>query len=86
MFEALMLVCFGVSWPASIYKSIKLKDVRAKSKLFLWLVLTGYGFGIVNKILNGIDWVIFFYIAVGILVLVDLILYYYYSSRSEETR
>ncbi|HPO46151.1 MAG TPA: hypothetical protein PK875_10190, partial [Spirochaetota bacterium] len=86
MFEALMLVCFGVSWPASIYKSIKLKDVRAKSKLFLWLVLAGYGCGIVNKILNGIDWVIFFYIAVGILVLVDLILYYYYSSRSEKTR
>ncbi len=86
MFEALMLVCFGASWPASIYKSVKLKDVRGKSKLFLWLVLTGYGFGIVNKIITGIDWVIIFYIVVGLLVLTDLLLYYYYSSRSGNPR
>ncbi|RPI94632.1 MAG: hypothetical protein EHM32_06555 [Spirochaetales bacterium] len=86
MFEALMLVCFGASWPASIYKSVKLKDVRGKSKLFLWLVLTGYCFGIANKIINGIDWVIIFYVAVGLLVLADLVLYYYYSSRTGSQR
>ncbi|HSV96183.1 MAG TPA: hypothetical protein VLM75_04520 [Spirochaetota bacterium] len=86
MFEALMLLCFGASWPASIYKSVKLKDVRGKSKLFLWFVLTGYCFGIINKVLTGIDWVIIFYIAVGLLVLADLILYYYYSGRAGEAR
>lgn len=80
MFEALMLICFGVSWPASIYKSYKLKEVTGKSKLFLWLVLIGYIFGITNKILNQPDWVTIFYALNGIMVSIDLMLYYRFSS------
>ncbi len=81
MFEALMLICFGASWPASIYKSYSLKKVTGKSKLFLWLVLIGYGFGLVNKCVTTPDWVTAFYAFNGLMVLTDLILYYRYSGN-----
>ncbi len=79
MLEALMLICFGVSWPASIYKTCTVKKVTGKSKLFLWLVLVGYIFGLLNKIIYQRDWVMAFYALNGAMVLTDLILYYRYS-------
>jgi membrane protein DedA with SNARE-associated domain len=82
MFEALMLLCFGSSWPASIYKSFSLKNVSGKSLLFLWLVFIGYIFGTVNKIVTGIDWVMVFYILNGSMVFIDLVLYYRYRGNS----
>ncbi len=81
MFEALMLACFGSSWPASIYKSYTQKNVSGKSALFLWLVFLGYIFGTLNKVINGIDWVMLFYIANGAMVFTDLLLYYRYREK-----
>jgi len=51
--EAIMLICFGVSWPASIYKSYTLKKVTGKSQIFLWLVFVGYIFGLLHKLVNN---------------------------------
>ena len=31
LFEVFMVLCFGVSWPISIYKSIKSKTAREKA-------------------------------------------------------
>ena len=86
MFEALMIICFGVSWPASIYKSYTLKKVTGKSKLFLWLVFIGYIFGLVHKFLYSMDWVTPFYALNGTMVFIDLVLYYRYSSKDEPLR
>lgn len=47
-----MLVAFGFSWPASIYKSLKTRFVRGKSPCFMFIVLFGYTCGIVHKVLN----------------------------------
>lgn len=82
MFEALMLLFFGSSWPASIYKSYSRKNVSGKSLLFLWLVLIGYVCGTLNKVINGRDWVMLFYIINGCMVLVDLVLYYRYKDAA----
>jgi hypothetical protein len=79
MLEAMMLVCFGVSWPASIYKSWKLKKVTGKSKLFLWLVFIGYIFGLMNKVFGNMDWVTACYGINGTMVFIDLMLYYRYQ-------
>ncbi len=81
MFEALMLICFGASWPASIYKSWKIKKVTGKSPIFLWLVFIGYACGLTNKILTGTDWVTAFYAINGSMVFIDILLYYRYSSN-----
>ena len=83
MFEALMIICFGLSWPASIYKSYCAKSVKGKSKYFLWLIFSGYIFGIFHKCFFSLDWVVVFYILNAVLVFIDIVLYYRYRKTDE---
>ena len=50
--EIVMLVCFGCSWPISVYKSIKIKTSVGKSATFNILLIVGYVAGIVSKFLK----------------------------------
>ena len=75
VFEFLMLVCFGFSWPFSIMKSIRSRSTKGKSLIFMLLVLCGYIFGIVHKLLYSRDWVIWAYATAMLLVIIDLLLY-----------
>jgi len=76
IFEALMLLCFGAAWPLSIYKSYKSKSVQGKSPYFLVVVIFGYIFGIINKIIVRYDVVFYLYVLNLIMVLIDLALYF----------
>lgn len=72
-----MIICFGFSWPMSVYKSIKSRTTKGKSLLFECLVWTGYVFGIAGKIItDNITYVFVFYVINIIMVSVDLCLYY----------
>jgi hypothetical protein len=75
-FEIAMLVCFGVAWPFSIYRSYVSKSTKGKSAVFLVIVLLGYASGILHKIMYSFDGVIWFYIVNMIMVLADTVLYY----------
>lgn len=75
LFEFLMLVCFGFSWPFSIAKSIRSKSTKGKSIMFMLLIELGYIFGIVHKLLNDCNWVICMYIVLFFVVAVDIALY-----------
>ncbi len=75
IFEALMLLCFGFAWPISIYKSIKSRTSKGKSLTFLIILLVGYIFGIINKFINGLDYVVYFYVLNLVLVSVDTALH-----------
>lgn len=79
IFEFGMLVCFGFSWPFSVAKTYKTKNVEGKSILFLNLVLLGYIFGILHKIIYNMNFVIYLYILNGLLVLTEIILYHKYK-------
>lgn len=83
IFEALMLVCFGASWPFALVKTYRTKNVKGKSSLFLSLVILGYLFGIVHKILYNFDYVIFLYVFNCLMVLLDLILYFKYKKLED---
>lgn len=78
IFEAFMLVCFGLSWPVSIAKSIRTKIVAGKSRLFMSIVCVGYLSGIIHKLVYSLDWVIALYILNLLMVAFDLFLYYRY--------
>jgi hypothetical protein len=82
IFEILMLVCFGVSWPISIAKTVRTKTVAGKSPLFMAIVIVGYASGIVHKIIYSSDWVIALYAANLVLVGIDMGLYFYYNSQA----
>ncbi|MDO4573788.1 MAG: hypothetical protein Q4D98_01080 [Planctomycetia bacterium] len=68
MFEAIMMICFGASWPVSLWKLWSTKQTGGVSLRFHTLVLIGYLSGIVHKILNHPDWVIFLYVANTLMV------------------
>ena len=83
VFEAVMMVCFGVSWPLSIWKTYKVKNPAGKSIGFLVLVILGYISGIISKIVTGnVNWVIALYALNAAMVGTDLFLVCLYRARN----
>lgn len=80
-YEILMLVCFGISWPVAVIKTYTTKSVKGKSFLFLFLILLGYIFGIIHKVIYSFDYVIWLYIINGVLVLADMTMWFMYKNN-----
>lgn len=77
IFETLMLICFGISWPISVMKSYRARTANGKSVIFVIAILVGYIFGIAGKIVGGnISYVLAMYIINLFIVSVDLALYF----------
>lgn len=83
LFEILMIVSFGISWPLNVIKSYKARTTKGKSLSFLCLIFFGYIAGITSKFVNEAymadfanKWyVLFFYVLNLIMVGADLCLY-----------
>lgn len=74
--EMIMVICFGISWPLSIYKSLKTRSTKGKSFIFLLFIDFGYVAGILSKIIsNRITYVFIFYCINFVMVSIDIILY-----------
>jgi hypothetical protein len=77
LFEAIMVICFGISWPISIRKSLLSKTAKGKSLLFIFFIFAGYAFGIISKLLaDQITYVLVFYVLNLIMVSIDIVLYF----------
>lgn len=77
IFEALMVICFGFSWPISIVKSYRAKTAKGKSIVFMILILIGYLFGIASKLISDtITYVLVFYVINSVMVSADIALYF----------
>lgn len=82
IFEILMLICFGASWPFAVAKTYKTKNVKGKSIFFLSLIFFGYICGIAHKLVfTPGDIVVYLYVLNGLLVLADIILYFQYKNN-----
>jgi lipopolysaccharide export LptBFGC system permease protein LptF len=86
IFEIIMLVCFGSAWPFSIYKSYRSGTNKGKSLFFLIVILVGYVSGVLHKLLYNFDLVIWLYALNGLLVSVDLLLYWRNSKRGSPAK
>ncbi|MBQ1236620.1 MAG: hypothetical protein IIX72_06580 [Oscillospiraceae bacterium] len=83
IFEIIMILSFGASWPMNVMKSYKARTTKGKSLGFLVLIFFGYIAGIISKLLNTAymadfsnKWyVLFFYVLNLCMVGVDLFLY-----------
>lgn len=53
IFETIMLICFGASWPISLMKNIKAGTAKNMSLQFNLLITFGYIAGITAKIISG---------------------------------
>ena len=77
IFEFIMLACFGLSWPISVYKSIKSKSTQGKSIVFIIAIIIGYISGIIGKIVNHqLTYVLIIYCFNLIVVSFDLVLFF----------
>lgn len=82
--EIIMIVSFGMSWPANVLKSYKARTAKGKSISFLCLIFFGYIAGIASKFTNDAymaafseKWyVLFFYFLNLCMVGVDILLYF----------
>ena len=75
LFEVLMLVCFGFSWPFNIAKSLKSRTAKGKSVAFELCIVIGYVCGLAGKILAGnITYVVIVYVLDLLMVTTDLLL------------
>lgn len=77
IFETLMIVCFGLSWPLSIIRSIRSRSTKGKSILFMCFIAIGYVCGIVSKLMtHTYNLAFYFYFPNIIMVSTDIALYF----------
>ena len=85
LLEALMILCFGLSWPISIRKSWLSRTAKGKSLFFEFFIWVGYIFGIARKIMlwsagHGTGWLFylgwFFYVLNICEITIDMLLYF----------
>lgn len=84
--ETIMLICFGISWPISVYKSATSKSTKGKSALFTIAIIVGYIAGITGKIVgNNINYVLALYLINLVFVSIDLALYFVNKRREQKS-
>ena len=89
LLEALMILCFGLSWPISIHKSWISRTAKGKSLFFEFFIWIGSVFGIARKVIlwmeagaagTSLDWLFylgwFFYILNIVEISIDMALYF----------
>lgn len=83
VYELFFFVFIAFAWPISITRMIRRKSTRGKSLFFSGIVLLGYAFGILHKLLYSPDWVIFVYILDFTLVAADIAVFLYVRKTYE---
>lgn len=75
IFETGMLICFGLSWPFNIAKSLRSKTAKGKSMLFQIIVIAGYLMGLTGKFISGnVTYVAAVYVLDILMVSFDLLI------------
>ena len=77
VFETIMLICFGLSWPLNVYKAYKAKTAKGTSLPFILLIITGYIAGITAKLVtHQINYVLFVYLLNLAIVSMNVVVYF----------
>lgn len=77
LFESIMILCFGISWPLSIVRSYRSRSTKGKSLLFMCVIAFGYICGIIAKFLaHTYNLAFWFYFPNIIMVSIDIGLYF----------
>lgn len=77
LLEAVMLICFGLSWPMNAYKAYRAQTAKGTSWQFLALICAGYLCGIGAKLALGlVNWVLAIYLINLAFLVVNWVLYF----------
>lgn len=93
LFEILMVLFFGISWPVNIARSWKARTAKGKSLLFLCFIFIGYVAGIIAKLTNAAylsqfsqKWYVLIFYCINICMVSIDILIYFRNSRLDKTQ
>ena len=76
IFESIMLICFGLSWPLNVIKAYKARTAKGTSLPFTLLIITGYIAGIAAKFITGqINYVLVVYLLNLLIVSLNVVVY-----------
>jgi hypothetical protein len=77
LLESIMIICFGLSWPLSIRRSLTSKSTKGKSLMFMLFILLGYFCGLASKfITHTYNLAFWFYFPNIVMVATDVILFF----------
>lgn len=77
IFESIMLICFGLSWPLNVIKAYKARTAKGTSLPFILLIITGYIAGITAKLItNQINYVLVVYLLNLAIVSMNIVVYF----------
>ncbi|MBQ4267154.1 MAG: hypothetical protein IJB93_03075 [Clostridia bacterium] len=85
IFETVMLLCFGFSWPMNLIKAYTAKTAKGTSLPFILLIIIGYVAGITAKIVTGqTNYVLAAYVLNLAIVLLNLVIYFRNSTLDKK--
>lgn len=77
MFESIMLICFGLSWPLNVIKAYRARTTQGTSLPFILLIITGYIAGITAKLISGqLNYVLIVYLLNLVIVSLNVVVYF----------
>ena len=77
IFETIMLICFGLSWPLNVIKAYKAKTTKGTSLPFICLIIVGYIAGITAKLVtHQINYVLIVYLINLAIVSMNVFIYF----------
>lgn len=77
IFEAVMLICFGLSWPLNVVKAYRARTAKGMSLPFILLIISGYISGITAKLISGqINYVLIVYFLNLAIVSLNVLVYF----------
>ena len=87
IFETIMLVCFGLSWPINVLKAYRARTAKATSLPFILLIFTGYIAGIAAKVVSHqINYVVVVYLINIAIVFLNIVVYFRNTALDKKAR
>ena len=83
IYELLFFIFIACAWPVSMRRMLRNKSTKGKSPIFTGVIIAGYIFGIVHKLLYDLDIVIAAYILNLLLVTADTAIYMHIRNKYE---
>ena len=86
IFETVMLVCFGLSWPLNVVKAYRARTAKGMSLPFILLIISGYIAGITAKLISGqTNYVLIVYFLNLAIVSMNILVYFRNASLDRHT-
>lgn len=86
LLETIMLLCFGLSWPISLLRSLRAKSARSTSVAFMCLILFGYFAGTAAKVMTtGCNFVFYVYLFNIVMVSANLFVTLYNRAKDHKS-